>query len=176
MRVLDDASFLLGGAGYLTIRPSDADYLLQFEDPNVLGFVAAYENITALLQDWKDQESTFLRRHAERLRLDPVKAWNVYAIFLTADAMDDSMPTKLAAIEEDLQATRKIARAGVVSRADVYRALAPLLPVSNSDSEMLDPNVVLKAKLDEEEATMFDLLRGQDADPFRIIGWLMEER
>ena len=72
----------------------------------------------------------FLREHASALRRDRRKAWNIYSIFLTPErASRGSRKEPLLLVEENFQATRKIARAGITTERDIENALGVLLPI-----------------------------------------------
>ena len=115
---------------------------VRFEDASVLGFVAEFVSVAALLDKWKHAEETFLREHAVELRRDRRKAWNVYSILLTPEPASAEQTKRLMAVEEDFQATRKIARAGITIDRDIHNALGVLLPirhrVSLSNENALD--------------------------------------
>ncbi len=95
----------------------------------MLGFVAEFVSVAALLGEWKDAEETFLREHAAELRRDRQKAWNVYSTLLTHERASAEQTKRLIAVEEDFQATRKIARAGIAIDRDIDNALGVLLPI-----------------------------------------------
>ena len=102
---------------------------VRFEDASVLGFVAEFATVAALLDEWKNAEETFLREHAVELRRDRRKAWNVYSILLTHERASAEQTERLIAVEENFQATRKIARAGITIDRDIDNALGVLLPI-----------------------------------------------
>jgi hypothetical protein len=105
-------------------RP-DAPYL-YFEDSSLLGIVHTFEDVQTILTDWRAVQETFLKNNAPRFVLDTLKAWNLYTILLTPGLASDS--SALSHVEEDFTATRKVARAGVVSLKHVVVALSPVLP------------------------------------------------
>ena len=102
---------------------------VRFEDASVLGFVAEFASVAALLDEWIHAEETFLREHAVELRRDRRKAWNVYSILLTQERASAEQTKRLIAVEENFQATRKIARAGIAIDRDIDNALGVLLPI-----------------------------------------------
>ena len=139
MSILYMAARQLSTAGY-TVVPAAGE--VRFEDASVLGYVAEFESATTLLDRWKSVEDTFLRKHTAALRRDSRKAWNVYSILLTPEGASDEQRKNLVAVEENFQATRKVARAGIVLERDVENALGVLLPirhrVSLSNESALD--------------------------------------
>ncbi len=126
MSILDMASKRLATAGYDVT--SIAGHLC-FEDASVLGFVAEFVSVAALLNQWKHTEESFLRDHAAELRRDRRKAWNVYSILLTHERASAEQTKHLVAVEENFEATRKIARAGIAIDRDIETALGVLLPI-----------------------------------------------
>jgi hypothetical protein len=176
MRVLHDAEGILRGAGYtVQLRPEDGA-LLYFEDYSLVGFVAVFGTTSALIGDWRLHQDAFLRRHSVRLRRDPTKSWNVYSILLTDDAATESERRAITQIEEDFASTRKIARSTLTTRADVGRALLPLLPIAAlGGSESSNPDLALITKLDAAERELFSMLRNDSTDATRVLSWLMTE-
>ncbi|MEZ4417183.1 MAG: hypothetical protein R3E10_15625 [Gemmatimonadota bacterium] len=134
MKILDTALETLGQHGYRVSVDSQGDRpLLLFENRSVFGFVASYETPAELLSDWGHTQESFLNRYSRALQLHPTKAWNAYGVFLAALPGDVFASHRFGAIEEDFNATRKIARAGTASAVEVRRALAPLLTISDAD-------------------------------------------
>ncbi len=126
MTILDMVDRRLSLAGYdVTLTSSH----VRFEDASVLGFVAEFVSVAALLDDWKHAEENFLREHAAELRRDRRKAWNVYSILLTHERASAEQTKRLIAVEENFRATRKIARDGVTIERDIDNALGVLLPI-----------------------------------------------
>ena len=82
-----------------------------------------------LLNGWKEAEDAFLRDRASGLRRDRRKAWNVYSIFLTPERAFAAQERDLVLVEENFQATRKIARAGIATDRDIENALGVLFPI-----------------------------------------------
>lgn len=126
MNILDMAAKRLLVAGYDVTSTAGR---IRFEDASVLGFVAEFVSVAALLDEWKHTEESFLRDHAAELRRDRRKAWNVYSILLTHERASAEQTRRLIAVEENFQATRKIARAGIAIDPDVDNALGVLLPI-----------------------------------------------
>ena len=126
MSTLDTAARRLSASGYEIIAAVGE---IRFEDSSVLGFVAEFETVVQLLDGWKKAEDAFLREHASALRRDRRKAWNVYSILLTPERASAGQEKALVTLEENFQATRKIARAGIATNQDIENALGVLLPV-----------------------------------------------
>ena len=166
MDLTEMAVLVLNEAGYETRSTVSVRDVLHFEGDAILGFVCAYQTPTSLLEDWSARQEAFLVRHAPALRANRDKAWNVYAIYLARETATRTEERSLRRIEEDFHATRKIAVAGVQSRPDVRRGLAPILPVSTAGvSATVDPEMLLKQKLDGEEQRMLGFL------PPRCLKW-----
>lgn len=133
MRILEHARELLGHNGYqVSMEANDRQPQLLFENLSVFGFVVDFGSTQELVAGWAATQEQFLRRYSRALQLHPTKAWNAYGVFLTAEKGNPVATSQLGAIEEDFNATRKIARAGVATSDDVRRALAPLLTVSHA--------------------------------------------
>ena len=126
MSILDMAARRLSAARYDVTSTTGH---VRFEDASVLGFVAEFVSVAALLDEWIRAEETFLREHAAELRRDRRKAWNVYSILLTQERASAEQTRRLIAVEENFQATRKIARAGIAIDRDIDNALGVLLPI-----------------------------------------------
>lgn len=127
------AEDVLREAGFAT-QPSEltARESLVFENDTVMGFIVAYPNCDDLGDEWRKDASDMVSQYQFGLRKAGLKAWNTYLILLTHGSPSHSDLTALGAIEEDLQGMRKIARAGVVSPAELRAALLPLLPLQNA--------------------------------------------
>ncbi len=102
---------------------------VAFEDDMVMGFVCVFDTAEALVTQWPAVEAALLSRHAPRLRGAGDKAWNVYCAFVTAARAHDNSRREIRWIEENLERTRKITAAGLLTRDDVTTALLPLLPI-----------------------------------------------
>jgi len=84
------------------------------------------------------------------LRRAGQKAWNAYCVFLAAGDNVYANLAALAAIEEDLAGTRKIARSNVRSVADLRAALLPLLPLQTAPKlEAVDMEVEIRQRTTE---------------------------
>lgn len=122
---------LLARAGYsVAPAPSDAT-ALDFEDLASLGRVFIFPSGRELAEGWKSRQDQFLAENAAHFRRDPLKAWNLYTVFLSPAPCSTETTRLLFAMEEDFRGTRKIARAGLTGRDDIELALAPLLPLRN---------------------------------------------
>lgn len=100
-----------------------------FEDDAVLGFVSIFRAVGELLSRWRDVERVFLVQHAERFRAAGDKSWNICSVHLCTAAATVDQQRQLRWLEENLERTRKIVAAGMVTREDVVGALLPLLPL-----------------------------------------------
>lgn len=147
--------------------------MLQFEDPTLLGFLATYDTASELLRDWRQAQDTFLRVHAKRLRRDPLKAWNIYGVLLSEGAPTSDELLLVMSIEEDLSATRKIARAGVSTKSTLLSALAPLLPLRGIVTDHASVDVLLRTRLAGNERQVFDMLQRPDFDVNEMASWLL---
>ena len=126
MSTLDTVAKRLSAGGY-TATPADGE--VRFEDASILGFVAEFVSVAQLLDGWQRSQDVFLRKHASALRQDRRKAWNVYSILLTLERASTDQKKALVSVEEDFRATRKVARAGIVTDRDIEDALGVLLPI-----------------------------------------------
>ncbi len=105
---------------------------LAFEDAVVVGFAFAYDSPDKLVASWSEDSNRVIASHQLPLRRAGQKAWNTYIVLLAESPGDHLSLPALAAIEEDLVGTRKIARAGVAVHEDVRAALLPLLPIQSA--------------------------------------------
>lgn len=103
-----------------------------FEDETALGFVFAYADVDELCSLWQRDIDSAASRHGLALRRAGQKAWNVYAVFLGGGSINETGAVRLSMIEEDLTATRKIARSGLTDAAAVREALLTLLPIQSA--------------------------------------------
>ncbi len=130
MEIITLSAEVLSEVGFTTSRISINDRdVLVFEDPTVLGFLFAYENSGELIGAWEKDAGRAIADNQFGLRRAAQKAWNTYVVLVAGETGDYSHSSALAAIEEDLTGTRKIARAGVSDMADLRAALLPLLPL-----------------------------------------------
>jgi hypothetical protein len=173
MQLIHEVETVLKGAGYRTKRTARLQDTIIFEDDTIVGFASAFLSVQVLVDDWQRHHDTFIRENAERLRRDRNKAWNVCAVFLTEDPPTDREKS-LGEIEGDVNASRKIARAGLVTRNDVARALAPLLPLLvDGQSEPLNVDTYLLAKLTDPEKALFSQMRERTVADAQIANGLV---
>lgn len=148
--------------------------IVCFEDGSLMGFLCTFPTVDHLLRDWEKTEFTILDRHQFMLRQAGDKAWNVYSCYLTTETPIPTQRRPLSSIDEDLHRTRKIARAGIVTLDDLKHALAPILPIENSQQNF--PNDLehrLRQKLDGYPAGALDKFFA-DADALEIARALGE--
>jgi hypothetical protein len=127
MNIVDECRSMLEAAGYRTALSDSSQHTCYFEDESVLGAVFVHSSLDELLDDWEKRQDRFLGTHSGRLRTDPVKAWNIYTIHLTADPDTRGNASRLFEIEQDFRGTRKIVRTGVNARSTIKEAILPLL-------------------------------------------------
>ena len=174
MNLIELAVLTLTETGFDTRSTASVPDVLYFEGGAILGFIAVYQTPAALLHDWSAKQEAFLTRHAPLLRTHREKAWNVYSIYLASESADPREDRTLRRIEGDFHATRKLTSAGVQTRPDVRRALAPILPISTLGvSATMDPEQLLRQKLNTEEKRMLDFLRSWHSDDC-LPKWLIE--
>jgi hypothetical protein len=174
MQLIYGVDAALRAAGFRTARAPNARELITFEDDTVLGMVAVYASAEALVEQWRAEQDAFLRENAAMLRRDPAKAWNAYAIFLTA-APAERTASQLLEIESDVVATRKIARAGILTEADVLAALAPVLPLRLAGGHTAaGVEASMANNLEADERRLFDLVREHEGDARRVVTWLVD--
>jgi hypothetical protein len=129
MDIETHAEVIMREARYETWRWTGAGHpVVCFENALIVGFIHVFPTAADLLAGWESAQKLALTRHSPALRAAGLKAWNVYSIFLTAHT--DGPP--IEHLEEDFSATRKIARAGVRTSADLRRALLVLLPLQSA--------------------------------------------
>jgi hypothetical protein len=129
MDIGTQAEVVLRKAGYETWPWTGAAVpCVCFENEVVVGFVHAFTTGDALLEGWRKAQEIALARYALVLRIAGDKAWNVYSVFV-AEEPSATRQREIERIEEDLTQTRKIARVGVQTVAELTRVLLPLLPV-----------------------------------------------
>ena len=117
-----------------TTRPLE---MLAFEDTTIIGFVIVYDSPVELFASWKADRDRIAMRHRDALQAARQKAWNAYLVLISRGAADLGELLALGKIEEDLEAMRKITKAGVTGATAVRLALLPLLPFRSAPS--LDP-------------------------------------
>jgi hypothetical protein len=128
MRILEESKTVLETNGYFVSPIRNEAF--EFEDGALLGFVHS-TSLRKILSTWSTRQRDFVTRNAGFLRKSSMKAWNLYSVFLTDDAVGPEERKAITNIEEDFHATRKIVQAGIASLNDVTRALYPFIPIQN---------------------------------------------
>jgi len=105
---------------------------LAFEGATLIGFVITYDEPENLLARWNKDAQDLISAHQLGLRRAQSKAWNTYLVLLASGHGRQEEQIALGMVEENLLATRKIARAGIQTHEDLRRALLPLLPIQNT--------------------------------------------
>jgi hypothetical protein len=123
---------ILEEAGFTTETATASRQSIVFENDTVLGFVSIYEDTRALIRGWQTDLDRLVEAYQLALRRSGDKAWNAYAVMISAADANYSESVVLGAIEEDLVGVRKIARSGTKDVADLREALLPLLPLQNA--------------------------------------------
>lgn len=141
---LQDCADVLVEAGFSARRtqiPCEGDRrafeTMCFEDATVLGFIVAYDNPEQLIACWTSDRDRIVMLHRDILKAAHQKAWNAYLVLLSRGPADFVQSLSLGQIEEDLEAMRKITKAGVAVGGGARTALLPLLPFRAAPS--LDP-------------------------------------
>ena len=164
-RLLDDVRTLLDAEAFTTLLLPPDSSVLYFEDSTIMGHVQVLSTADDILQTWESLQDAFLHRNATRLLLDPTKAWNLYTVLLATHAPPADLARALSSVEDDFRGTRKIARAGVVTRRDIAAALAPILPLQNVSSvALLDANARLAQRLQSVSPPLQGLVDGTPTD------------
>lgn len=131
--VLTTMQVILRDAGFATYPFSvGGRSVVCFEDEVLTGFGCSFDTPEALLAEWSAMETAFLKHYAARLRTAGEKAWNVYCVFLCSTLAPSHVAREISWIEENLDRTRKITAAGLVSREDLIRSLLPVLPLQHT--------------------------------------------
>ena len=131
--ILESARRLLSEAGLATDMPEDSA-ALSFEGVTVLGFVMAYETPADLLARWQADVAEIVGRNQAGLRRAQRKTWNAYVVLLAAEAASYPETVAMAAVEENLTGTRKVARGGASDPEILQGALIALLPLRHAPS------------------------------------------
>lgn len=133
---------VLETAGYETWSLSfDSVNAIGFEDDVIMGFVCIFEDVSSLLERWRELETKFLNGHAASLRRAEEKTWNLYSVFLSSGTAGDVEVRKIRWIEENLERTRKLAACGLATKDEIVTALLSLLPIQHQpvlDTEDFD--------------------------------------
>jgi hypothetical protein len=145
-----------------------------FENETVLGFVLVFPTPGALLQTWKLRSDEAIQHKQFQLRAAGEKAWNTYIVLLAEEEAERGQIASLTLIEEDLLATRKIARAGVASERQAQSALLSLLPLQSAPVlESVDMEAEIRARgSDVSDAALRAFL--SDADEALVLQVLGE--
>lgn len=131
MEIETQVEVTLRKAGYETwLWSSGSVPIVCFENSVLIGFVYVFLNSESLLNDWAEVQQKVLKHFSPTLRNLGSKAWNVYSVFLTTES-SDAFTHRIERIEEDFTLTRKIARNGIQTTADLNRALLTLLPLKS---------------------------------------------
>ncbi|HWZ45663.1 MAG TPA: hypothetical protein VNW97_19465 [Candidatus Saccharimonadales bacterium] len=130
MQIIEEAATILSRNRYLVSEAGNAS--LRLEDDSLVGFLFVKENVTEIISGWNTTQTAVIRDHAAMLRVAPLKAWNLYLIFLTAAAPNPDEKRALGSIEEDFRSARKIAQGNILTTSGLIRALYPLLPIQNA--------------------------------------------
>lgn len=173
MQLAREAHLILHDAGFEIEEVIDFEGILQFESANLVGVIAVLGSVQSMIENWTSVQDRFLRRNGAALRRDPLKAWNAYTVLLVAAEATDMERAAVHAIEENVSATRKIARVGIATKMDLRRALAPLLPLLVVDSTNAAASDPMRAKLNSEEMALYDLMRNPTMTPTHIASWIM---
>ena len=139
---------MLEAEGFTTLSLRPDSSVLYFEDSTIMGHVHVLASAEDVVQTWESLQDNFLKRNVSRLLLDQTKAWNLYTILLAPEVPPPALAGTLFSIEDDFRGTRKIARAGVITKGDIAAALAPILPLRNmSTVALVDANLRLATRL-----------------------------
>lgn len=133
MKIFEASEGLLDRMGFTAVMATvKGREVLVFEDDSVIGFVFSYPNAHSLIASWRGDTEATVSAHQLALRRAGQKAWNTYMVLLANGEASHAELAALAAIEEDLTGTRKIARSDVKDISDVEAALLPLLPLQSA--------------------------------------------
>ena len=127
--LLAQVRHVLESAGFAVNFPAATALTLDFEDASVMGRVFAIDRPETIALEWRGRQDAFLLENASRFQRDPMKAWNLYTVFLSPQPHSEIASGALLAVEEDFRGTRKIARGGIGELADIEATLSPLLPL-----------------------------------------------
>lgn len=159
--LITDSVEILVAAGYAIERVSAPKReALAFENSVCLGFVFAYDTTEQLLLEWGNDAKAVISRYGLALRGAGEKAWNVYVVLISGGPRKEALQASLTELEEDLIGTRKIARDGICSSADLRSALLALLPIQSAP------------KLEAVDMPSEIRMRASDVDPKGIDAFL----
>lgn len=149
--ILTEAEYAVG-----QMDGQDGEIIL-FESDSVLGFLLVFHDPDTLISDWHASSARALLANQFALRRAENKAWNAYFLLLAEAPGDYGQNITLGAIEEDLVGTRKIARAGIMTKEDCRAALLPLLPVQNAPRlEAIDMAAEIRLRTSELPESLVD--------------------
>ena len=164
-RLLDDVRTALEAAAFTTLSLRPDSSFLYFEDSTIMGQVHVLASAAEIVETWESLQDNFLRRNASRLLVDTTKAWNLYTILLASHAPPIDLARALFSLEDDLRGTRKIARAGVLTKRDIAAALAPILPFHSVPSVApIDASVALAERLHSVAPPLQGLVTGASTE------------
>ncbi len=132
MDIAIECSAILGASGIKTAPIESNVRAIAFEGETVIGFVLEYPTVSDLKLQWQSESQALIHAHQFALRRAQAKAFNTYVVLLSKGGPSYADVVALSAIEEDLNATRKIARAGISDVEALRSALLPLLPIQSS--------------------------------------------
>ena len=171
---LETCSRVLTEARFEIIHASAEQNAIAFENETILGVAIAYENAPTLLGRWEADAEELLSRRRFQLRAAGTKAWNTYVILIASERATSSEAIALSLIEEDLSGYRKIAKAGCRDRAELNRALLPLVPFQSAPTlDAVDSKLEVRQRATDVPANLLDLFLS-DADP-QVVLSLMEQ-
>ena len=161
-RLLDDVRTALEAAAFKTLSLRPDSSFLYFEDSTIMGQVHVLASAAEIVDTWESLQDNFLRRNASRLLVDTTKAWNLYTVLLASHAPPIDLARALFSLEDDFRGTRKIARAGVLTKRDIAAALAPILPLLHSVPSVapIDASVALAERLHSVAPPLQGLVTG----------------
>jgi len=159
MDLLSDIRSVLEGAGYATFSPRPDSTFLYFEDISIMGYLQILPSVKEIINNWEGIQDGFLKTNASRFQRDAQKAWNLYTILLTSQVGENEEVANLLEIEEDFRSTRKIMRAGIVTRGDVLTVLSPILPLENIQPVgITDANELLRERLGKSDLILQNIV------------------
>jgi hypothetical protein len=149
---------LLESSKYRTYPGAKKDFF-YFEDSSLLGFVWIAPNPAALVDEWQQLQDSFLRDKDLQLRKSKDKSWNAYSVLLAEPDASSDQVHALLRIEEDFRGTRKIAKAGLRTVAQLTRALLPLIAIQNLvELERDDSKERLRSRLNRLDPALLEAL------------------
>lgn len=184
MNLTRTAAAILEAEGYSILWPEGTSTLFIFEDDTVVGFCKSYESVSNIIDNWEADQDSFIVSHSKLLRTAPQKAWNAYSVFVTEDESTSEHTERIANIEENFRASRKIVKTGIMSKDDLCLGLLSLLPIQNVVSlQTEDLMASARERLDfiddnVQEALLAVRPEGDEEDDLaarEIVRLLMEE-